>query len=327
LSRRRIFELLEVAGPDDHASRWCDVSLITLISLNVLATIAMSVPAIEIPLRGFFWNFELISVGVFTVEYGLRLWACVESPDPLLRDHPLLGRLRYAASPIAVIDLLAILPFFAAAVVTIDLRFLRVLRVLRILKLSHYFTALNILLDVIRTERHAFGAAFFLLALGMLFSASGIYVFEHEAQPVAFGSIPAAMWWAVATLTTVGYGDVTPITDGGKIFAASVTVLSVGMVALPTGILASGFDRELRRRRHQYEAQLDAALEDGVIDDRESQELEGLRTQLGLSEEDVEEITSEHLRAPPHPPPDRPVFQKCPHCGGEFEAHTPLELP
>lgn len=323
MSRRRVFELLEIAGPQDRASRICDVALITLIALNVGAAMLESVPAFELRLRDFFRTFEAISVAIFTIEYVLRLWSVVESRVASFR-RPVTGRLRYAVTPIAVIDLLAVLPFYAAAFATIDLRFLRVLRILRILKLSHYFSALNVLLDVIRSERHAFGAAFFLLALGVLFAASGIYVFEHEAQPDAFGSIPAAMWWALVTLTTVGYGDVTPITAAGKLFGASITIMGIGMVALPTGILAAGFEEAMRRRRNRYEAEMDAALEDGVIDAEEHVQLERLRERLGLSQEDVQEIAADRTRersmlqrggmlAPP-------AVHKCPGCGEEIEA-------
>jgi voltage-gated potassium channel len=227
--------------------------------------------------------------------------------------HPVFGRLRYVFSLIALVDLLAVLPYYLAAIVPIDLRFLRVLRILRILKLSHYFAALDVLLEVARKERNAFGAAFFLLALGTLFASSGIYLCEHEIQPVAFGSIPAAMWWAVATLTTVGYGDVTPVTVAGKVFGASITVMGIGMVALPTGILASGFSEELRRRQQRYGAEMRSALADGVLDGFEREHLERLRRELGLSEEEVAGLGEERRDFSSQPP------RKCPHCGEAVE--------
>jgi len=190
-----------------------------------------------------------------------------------------------------------------------------VLRILRILKLSHYFAALDVLLEVARKEKNAFGAAFFLLALGTLFASSGIYLCEHEVQPVAFGSIPAAMWWAVVTLTTVGYGDVTPVTVAGKVFGASITVMGIGMVALPTGILASGFSEELRRRQQRYDAEMRAALADGVIDRLEREHLERLRRELGLSEEEVAGLGGERRGGPPF----RGESRKCPRCGEALE--------
>lgn len=307
--RRRIFEILEAARPGDRPSARCDLFLIALISLNVLATVLESVPAFGVPHGRFFHGFELLSVAIFSGEYLLRLWSCVESRDPRFRS-PVRGRLRYATSWMALIDLLAVLPFYLAAIVPMDLRFLRVLRVLRIFKLSHYFSALDVLLEVVRKERHAFGAAFLLLAIGSLFAASGIYLVEHRSQPEAFGSIPAAMWWAVVTLTTVGYGDVTPVTTLGKLFGATITVMGIGMVALPTGILASGFSEELRRRQRIYGAEMRSALADGILDADEEAHLEALRRKLGLSEEEVEGLGDERRRAAASSRDD-----KCPHCG------------
>lgn len=184
--RRRTFELLDGRRFEDRESRRCDYFLIGLISLNVLATVLESVDSIGTPLRGFFRSFEIFSVSIFSAEYLARLWTCVESDDERYR-HPFFGRLRYAVSVMALIDLLAVLPAYLAAFMQLDLRFLRVLRILRIFKLSHFFSALNILLEVVRVERHAFGASFFLLTIGMLFASSGIYLFEHEAQPTRHG--------------------------------------------------------------------------------------------------------------------------------------------
>ena len=310
ITRRRIYELLSAAKPGDGTSLVCDQFLIALIALNVVATVLESVPSLGVPFRGFFYAFELFSVAIFSVEYVARLWCAVESPEERFR-RPVRGRLRYSVSAIALIDLLAILPFYAAAFFPFDLRFLRVLRILRIFKLSHYFSALDVLLEVVRVERNAFGAAFFLLLVGMLFAASGIYLFEHEVQPVAFGSIPAATWWALVTLTTVGYGDVTPVTVAGKVFGAWITVMGIGMVALPSGILASGFSQEIARRKRVYGGKLHRALEDGVIDDRERAELESLRRSLGLAEEDVAGMTTPRRRRGT----DAAPLHKCPHCG------------
>lgn len=304
--RKRTQELLEQGRQDDPASRHVDLILITLIALNVLSTILESVREIEIVFGEFFGTFERISVAIFTAEYVLRMWSCVDGSDPRFSD-PVKGRLRYAVSPMALIDLLAVAPFFLAAFVSVDLRFLRVLRILRILKLSHYFSVLNVLLDALREERKAFGAALFLMTIAVLFAASGIYLVEHEAQPAAFSSIPSAMWWSVVTLTTVGYGDVSPVTPAGKFFGAAISVLGVGMVALPTAILAHGFTRELRRREATYRAEVDVALEDGVIDPVEWTHLERLRKELGLDEEDVDARD-----------PRAVLGASCPHCGKDL---------
>ena len=131
----------------------------------------------------------------------------------------------------------------------IDLRILRALRMLRLLKFSRYFKVMNLLLGVLKEERQSFLAAMFLLTIAMLIASTGIYIFEKDAQPDKFGSIPEAMWWAVATLTTVGYGDVTPITAMGKIFGALITIIGIGTVALPSGITCLRVFRSIKKKK------------------------------------------------------------------------------
>jgi len=228
--------------------RALDLSLAALILLNVVAAILETVPAIEARFGKALYAFDLFSVAVFTVEYAVRVLLCPDDPSGRF-SRPVAGRLRYMATPMAVVDLLAILPFYLGAFAAVDLRFLRVLRLFRVFKLTRYSAAMAILLSVLRQEAASFGAALFILAVVLVLAASGMYLVEHDEQPEAFGSIPAAMWWAVATLTTVGYGDVTPATGMGKLFGAVVTVVGIGMVALPAGILASAFSDRLRRRR------------------------------------------------------------------------------
>ncbi len=312
LQRRRIFEILSPGTAGDRTSRACDAALMVLIVLNVGAAIAESVPSISARYGSAFAVLEFFSVMVFTVEYVLRVATIVEGPDPRFRS-PVVGRLRYMVSPIAVTDLLAFGPFYLTAFVNIDLRILRVLRLIRIFKLAHYFSALNILLDVIRTERQAFGAAYFVVLLGLLMASSGVYLFEHAAQPEALGSIPDAMWWAVATLTTVGYGDVTPITLGGKVFGTFVMILGVGIVAVPTGILATGFALELSKRRERYLQEVLIASADGVIDDAERAHLEEVRQALDLSPANTSRMqeSPSFLASAPQAVPSI----ECPHCG------------
>ncbi len=218
-------------------------------------------------------------------------------------------------TPMALIDLIAILPFYLSILVTLDLRFVRVLRVLRIFKLTRYFSAIGVLLSVLKEEANSFGAALFILFVILVLASSGIYLFEHQAQPEAFGSIPAAMWWGVATLTTVGYGDMTPITNGGKIFGACITIVGIGMVALPAGILASGFSDHLRGRQDAYGDLVDAALEDGIVTRQEQEALEANRQRLGLSKEDSARIFARMAKE---------IHGKhtvCPHCRHRLREH------
>jgi voltage-gated potassium channel len=247
-ARTRVHELLESARPHDHASRAVDVVILALITANVVALILETVAAVGVPFARFFHAFEALSIGVFTVEYALRLWSSAE--DPRYRQG-LVGRLRYARSPLAVVDLLAVLPFYLA-LLPVDLRFLRVMRVLRVFRLAklvRYAEALQALGRVLRAKKEELLVSVYLLTLLLILASCAVYYAEHAAQPDAFSSIPAAMWWGIATLTTVGYGDMYPITAIGRLCASLIAVLGIGMVALPAGILGSGFVSELGSRR------------------------------------------------------------------------------
>ena len=213
----------------------------------MVAVVVETIEEVSVAYAGFFYAFELISVAIFSVEYLLRLWTVVESPDSTYH-HRVKGRLRYALTPMALIDIVAILPFYLSFFIGVDLRFMRVFRLLRLLKLTRYNTAMNTLGAALYTQRRAFMAALMIVMMMLVFSSSIIYLLEKDAQPDAFGSIPEAMWWGLATLTTVGYGDIYPITPGGKVFGAFVMILGIGMFALPAGILATGFADELRKR-------------------------------------------------------------------------------
>ncbi|WP_299847389.1 ion transporter [uncultured Roseovarius sp.] len=305
--RKAVYKKLDPDEKNDRLSRWIDLVLIALIAINVLAVIFETVASIEARYRTPLWVIEVISVAVFSVEYLARVWVSVE--DPKFRDRPN-PRLSYMLSPMALVDLLAILPFYLGFFLHMDLRFLRVLRLLRILKLTRYSAAMSMLLDVFREESSAFFAGFFILIVMLVLAASGAYLAEHQVQPDKFGSIPHAMWWAVATLTTVGYGDVTPITPAGQLFGSLVAVVGIGMAALPAGILASGMADRLRRTREELAAKFRTALEDGVIDAEEEQELEEVRRDLGLSKRVATEIRDQLLR-------DREAADGgfCPHCG------------
>lgn len=193
--------------------------------------------------------FEVFSVAVFTVEYLARLWVCTLDPR---YGGAVRGRLRYARTPLAVIDLLAILPFYLPFFVAMDLRYLRALRLFRlfrILKMARYSVSLAIMARVVVRSREELLSTLFSAAVLLVIAASLMYHVEHDAQPGLFTSIPASMWWGVATLTTVGYGDMYPITPLGKLLAAMMAVVAVGAFALPAGILSSGFMEEIQALR------------------------------------------------------------------------------
>ncbi|MEC8100559.1 MAG: ion transporter [Pseudomonadota bacterium] len=282
--RKRIWEILEKGNSNDKVSFYTDIFLITLIIFNIIAVLLETVESIYFKYALEFLIFERFSTLVFLIEYILRIWVCVEEK---IKNNKLLTRLKYASTWPAIIDLLAVLSGLLPMIFEVDLRILRALRMLRLLKFSRYFKVMNLLLGVLKEEKQSFLAAMFLLTIAMLIASTGIYLFEKDAQPDKFSSIPEAMWWAIATLTTIGYGDVTPVTGMGKFFGAIIAIIGIGVVALPSGILASGFTDQLKRRQAQYENELSKALQDGVISSSERNKLTKIAKDMNLSEEQI----------------------------------------
>lgn len=292
ISQKRVFEIIEKGEAEDRASRFCDLFLFGLIVLNLAAVCLETVDNLYNQYKTIFTAIEFVSVLIFSVEYFLRIWSCAAAPDAKLRGA-LAKRMAYIFSFTGIIDLLAILPsiiplFFGG----VDLRWLRILRLMRLLKFSHYSSALEDLISAVRHESRSFAATLYLLVLALLISSSLIYVAEHDVQAEHFGSIPQAMWWTVVTLTTVGYGDIVPITVAGKLIATFTALMGVCVVALLTGIVATGFTNQVAMRRNQLEAEITSALSDGVISSDESKKIEDLRQRLNISEEDALAIIS-----------------------------------
>lgn len=245
--KEKIYHLIEADPEKPGAGRIVDACIMALIVANVIAVILESVEGLFAPYATLFWAFDLFSVAVFTVEYLLRLWTCTVNPH---YAHPVLGRLRYAATPLAIIDLLAILPFFLPMFIPLDMRSmraLRLLRVFRVLKISRYSYAVKMLGRVLKAQMHVIGVLVFILVLLIVITSSLMFFAEHEVQPDDFANIPIAMWWAVATLSTVGYGDVFPVTPLGKALGGIIALLGIGIFALPAGVLSSAFLAEIQR--------------------------------------------------------------------------------
>ncbi len=307
--RARTASILDVPEQGDRVSRYFDYGLIALIVVNVVAVILESVNALHARWGDTFRTIETVSLVIFSLEYMARVWSIVDNRWRSEYQHPVWGRLRFMRSPMAIVDLLAVAPFWLSMIFPMDLRFLRVVRLLRVLKLTRYSAAMNLLFEVLRQEARVIAAAMFTLFLILIFTASATYLAETEAQPEAFANIPQAMWWAIVTVTTVGYGDVVPITPVGKMLGAVLGLVGVGMVALPAGILASGFSNALNRRRSNLQRECRRATKDGVVDARERSRLESHAAAYSLSESDLDDLLGEDRTPARHRP------ETCPHCG------------
>ena len=240
-AQARLYQIIEKGRADDVASRLFDGFILTLIALNVVMVILETVPELAGEYGVFFNTFEAVSVLVFTVEYALRIWTCVASPH---FTRPLWGRLAFMLTPLALIDLIAIFPYYLFLMVSVPADYtlpLRLLRLFRLFKIGRYSRSMQLLGAVLWRKRDELYVVAFVLTILLVLVSSLMYFVEHQAQPEGFASIPSTMWWGIVTLTTVGYGDVFPITPLGKFLGAFIAILGVGMFALPAGILSAVF--------------------------------------------------------------------------------------
>lgn len=248
VTREHLFEILE--GRSLHGpGRFFAPGIVTLIVLNVLAVMLDTVESFARTYGNYLWAFEVASLLVFSVEYALRLWSCTASRD---FAGGVQGRLRFALTPLAMVDLLAILPFYLPFVASFDLvvlRALRLFRFVRLFKLGRYSESVRTLGNVLRAKKEDLAITLGGVGVLAVTASTLMYFVEHDAQPEKFSSIPASMWWAVVTLTTVGYGDVYPVTPLGEMLAGLIAFLGIGLFALPAGILGSGFLEEALKSR------------------------------------------------------------------------------
>jgi voltage-gated potassium channel len=245
--RRRIFDLLERVDRHARLPRIISGALVALILVNVVAAVFETVAAYAAQYGWLFRTIESVSLVIFTFEYLVRLWVSVEHPRA--RGKPAWqARLAYAVTPAALVDLVSIAPFFVEAFTDAHLRIVVLIRLLRLFKLGRYSTGFQSLFEAVRRERQALLASFLLLISVVLVAASFAYMAERTAQPEAFGSIPEAIWWAMTTVTTVGYGDVVPKTALGRIVGGLTMISGILMIALPVAIIGSSFAEVVRQR-------------------------------------------------------------------------------
>lgn len=249
--KARLYEILQVVSKNDPIGRKINVFIIGLITLNVIAVILETVEGFSSRYQSYFNVFEVISVVIFTIEYFLRIWVCTMNN---LYRKPLSGRIRFILSPMVLVDLLAIMPFYLPFFVNFDLRSIRALRLLRffrLFKIGRYTDSLKIMGNVIRSKREELVIMLLIVLILLVIASTLMYHLENQVQPEVFSSIPATMWWGVITFSTVGYGDIYPITLAGRILGGVIAILGIGMFALPAGILASGFSEEFTKSKER----------------------------------------------------------------------------
>lgn len=233
--KQRLFHILHKPSPQNPWARYVNYLLAALIVSNALFVAVETVPSIGLPYRPYFLTFEVLSTSIFSIEYLARLWVCVEQDR---YSQPVRGRLRYALSPLPILDLIVILTFWSS----VDLRFLRVARMVRLLKvlnMAHFEQSLGRVGTALSRRRELLTVAVVMMVLCIYASAAVLYQLEHLAQPKVFSSIPDTLWWAMTTLTTIGYGDMIPITPLGKLCAGLISVFGIGVFALPTAVVTA----------------------------------------------------------------------------------------
>ncbi len=249
--KKHIYILLDPSKGESFWNKLIDGFVISLILLNVMAVILETVDSLFLAYGSLFQAFEIFSVCFFSIEYSLRVWTCTYIDK---FKHPITGRLRYIFSLGSLIDLLAIVPFYLPLSTIYDFRFVRIFRLikfLRVFKLGRYLNATKIISNVFKSKKEELVLCLLITLTLIVVASSLMYFVEHDTQPDKFSSIPETMWWSVTTLTTVGYGDVFPITELGRILTACISILGIGIFALPAGILASGFSAEFQKLKRE----------------------------------------------------------------------------
>jgi voltage-gated potassium channel len=245
--RKRIYAILISERDTDPTGKLFHSFIVGLIILNIVAVILETVETLHLEYKPFFDVLEIFTVVIFTIEYILRVWVCTLEEKYKHR----FGRLKFMISPMAVIELLVILPFVLSLLTFLDLRYLSAFRfilVLRIFKLGKYAEALDTFKHVIFDKKEELVITFFTIIALLVVSSSLMYLVERNDNP-EFASIPETMWWAVSTLTTVGYGDVLPITPLGKILGSLIAILGIAMFALPAGLISASFTEQVQNKR------------------------------------------------------------------------------
>jgi len=293
--RQKIHALVWPSEYGGRLHEYFDTFIVAWVVVSVIAVVLESVESIHFILNLEFIILDTVAVAIFTCEFLMRMYSVVEE-----RGHrgAVLGRLKFGASPAALIDILAIAPFFLEVILhhLVDLRFLRVFRLMRLLKLTRYTGATKTLGIVMKREWPVLAASAFVMLLLVLLTASLGYLFEHEAQPDKFENIPQAIHWAVVTLASVGYGDISPVTPAGRAMTIVLALLGIGIFAIPAALLSSAFSDQLRIERETLQNGLYEMLADGTISDEEQEIIDAEAKRLHLSKDEVDRLIEKARR-------------------------------
>ncbi len=293
--REKVFALLEPTGHSGRLHIFIDNFIVFWIALSMLCVILESVDSIQHLFAAEFYWIDIIAFSIFSIEYAARVYSAPENPLYRSRSTP---RWAHVRSWTALIDLVTILPFLLEHFLPypLDLRFLRVFRLTRMLKLTRYTSATVTLMRVAKREWQIIAASVFVMLLMVVLTASLGYLFEHDAQPDKFENIPQSIYWAVVTLASVGYGDISPITPMGRALTVVLALLGIGIFAIPAGLLASAFTDQLRIDRESFVHQITAAYADGVVDPRELESIAAEAERLHLSESELNRLLEQAKR-------------------------------
>ncbi len=315
--RRYVYSILE-EHEGGFLGKIINGVLIVLIISNVLVVIGESEKEFVHDYHNVLMLFEYVSLAIFAVEYILRVWVAPEkvssSKETLFKQ-----RLRYMLTPMAIVDLLAIMPMLLGFFFSDNLFMLRMARLIRGFKITRYSRSMSLLISVLKREAGTLFSTFFILGVVIVLAATGIYLVEGDVQAENFGSIPKALWWSTITLTTIGYGDVVPITGFGRFLGGLISIVGITMAALPAGVLASGFSSELNRRRDMYRYYVARLLDDGEIKLSDMRKLFQKRNELGISKSDAQLIMYELKQ-------EVKISSEvaCPHCHSKLHIAHPV---
>jgi voltage-gated potassium channel Kch len=289
--RAKVYAMLEPTGHSGRLHTYIDNFIVFWVALSITCVVFETVTSVHALFATEFYVIDILAFTLFTIEYIARVYSAPENP----RYHHRMARWAHIRSGQAIIDLLAILPFLLESLVGqhLDLRFLRVFRLMRMLKLTRYTSAMETLYKVILREWQVIFASVFVMMLLVVLTASLGYLFEHPAQPDKFENIPQSIYWAVVTLASVGYGDISPITPMGRALTVVLALVGIGIFAIPAGLLASAFTDQLRIDRDAFKNRLLAAYQDGMLSGAEREMVVAEAERLHLSHEEVQRLTDE----------------------------------